>query len=441
MLWAGPLVIQGQLYRRGLHRVFRPLHRWLDGSHVLRRFAAKCIYRRAVHVDYFAATVLFAVGFFLPLAGVLALQIATQSVPWYVIGAYYFVWIGPGGRTLAAAYTFAHREGHVPGGRMYRPWLGNRMGNIFENWVGVWFGIIPYLFSTSHLLLHHRLNGGKGDPIYTWDIDRTKFRDVMRYMWQFFRYISGISSVVEFRRQRGVLRAIDRGCRMLIRGVVIYWLCVPAAILTLLVATGSSISSALIFLLFIYFQPILAMCCFLALLNLAQHGFLEFDQHGRHVEHVTNMTVLDGYDDSYGEDYHLAHHKSPSAGHDRLTEHVQAEQRGWQRHHGSVFKKTTIFEVAILMILGRFDVLIRNHYVDYSNGALSQEELADLFRRRARRTEMSYEEYEFQYLPRLRESVKELVRSGVCASENSAYVYQAHCNLQCDLKLPADASR
>ena len=440
VLWAVPVVVQGQAYRRGLHRVFRPVHRLLDGSPALRRFAAKHIYRRPAHVDYFATAILFAFGFGLSLGGLFALQIVTKSLPWYVVIAYYFIWVGPGARFMAAAYTFAHREGHLPGGRMYRPKIGNRVGNFFENWIGPWYGTIPYNFSTSHLFLHHRLNGGKGDPIYVWDIDRTNFWDVMRYQWRVFRYMTGISSLKEFRCQRGVLRAADRARRTLIKGMVIYWILLPAAILTLLTATGSSLFSALLFLFFIYFQPLCAMSCFLSLLNLGWHGFLEFDEAGRHVKHVTSGTILDGPDDSYGEDFHVAHHHFPSIGHDRLTEHVEAERQEWGRCHGSVFENTTILELSVLVILGRFDILIGNHYVDCSQGSLSRDELVDLFERRAQRKEMSYEEYEFGYLPRLRESAGELVSSGVCDSENGAYVYQAHRNLQRNLKVPADQS-
>lgn len=429
ILWAGPMVIQGLLYRLGLHRVLRPIHRLLHRSQTLRRFAAKYIYRQQLHVDYFATAILFAFWFLLPLSAVIALQVTSKSLSWYVVLIYYFIWVGPGARCMAAAYTFAHREGHLPGGRMYRPWIRKLTGNVFENWIGIWFGIIPHSFSTTHLLLHHRLDAGKGDPIYLWDIDRTSFWDVMRYQWRFFRYMTGLSSVIELRREQGVLRAIDRGRRQLVRGAITYWFCVPAVILTLLMTTGSSLLSALLFLFFIYFQPLCGISCFLSLINIGQHGFLEFDHTGRHVKHVTSVTIIDGFDDSFGEDFHLAHHYSPSIGHDRMTEHVATESVHWGSTHGSVFEKTTIFELAVLMLLGRFDVLVRNHYVDYSQGELSEEELAELFKRRAQCKEMSYEEYEFRYLPRLKETVEELVESGVCTSKNGAYVYQAHRNL------------
>ena len=429
VLWAGPIVIQGQLYRWGLHRVLRPIHRALDGSRALRSFATKHIYRHPLHVDYFATALLFAFWFLLPLGAVIALQVTTKSLPWYVILMYYFVWVGPGGRCMAAVYTFAHREGHSPGGRMYRPWIQRLTGNFFENWIGPWFGIVPYSFSTTHLFLHHRFDSGKGDPSYLWDIDRTNFWDVMRYQWRFLCMMAGFRSLAEFRREQGVLPTIDRARRKLLRGTVIYWLCVPAAILALLVATGSSLMSALLFLFFIYFQPLVCMTCFLSLINLAWHGFLEFDDAGRPVKHVVSTTIIDGLDNSYGEDYHLAHHYFPSIGHNGLTEHAADERENWASWHGSVFEKTTIVEMAVLMILGRFDVLIRKHYVDYSQGTLSEDELAKLFERRAQLKEMSYEEYEFRYLPQMKKTVEELVENGTCASKNSAYIYQAHHNL------------
>ena len=43
---------------------------------------------------------------------------------------------------------------------------------------------------------------------------------------------------------------------------------------------------------------------------------------------------------------------------------------------------------------------------------------------------MTYERYEFRYLPGLRNRVRELVKAGVCKDENRAFVYQSHHNVQ-----------
>ena len=49
---------------------------------------------------------------------------------------------------------------------LYRKWLRKSVGNVFETWVGCLFGNIPYNFTTSHIHIHHRLDGGKGDTFY-----------------------------------------------------------------------------------------------------------------------------------------------------------------------------------------------------------------------------------------------------------------------------------
>lgn len=435
LFWAVPVMVQGQLFRHGLGRPLRRVYRLLDGSPAIRRFATKHVYRRPVHVDYFVSAILVTVSTAAGLGAVFGWQIATGSLPWWLVAAYYFVWVGPGGRGMAAAYTFAHREGHLPGGRMYRPWLGERVGNFFENWFGIWYGIVPYNFSTTHVLLHHRLDGGKGDPVYLWDLDRTSFGDTMLYQWRMSCYMTGIGGLIEFRRQRGVLPAIDRAYGILRRGILIYWVCVPMAILGVLTATGSSLSSTLIFLFFIYLQPLCGMVGVHLLVNIGWHGFLEFDKAGQQVEHVTSGTIIDGFDDSFGEDHHVAHHHFPAIAHDEQSEYSVAQRQAWASCHGAVFEKTTIFELAIMMLFGQFDRLIRNHYLDFA-GDLEPEQLAALFERRAKRKEMSYEEYEFRYLPRLRDRVRELVANGTCSNENQGYRYQAHCNLQSDLSIP-----
>ena len=418
----------------------RPVFSVLDRSATLRRFAARRVYRRAVHVDYFASALLFLVGLAIALGVVFTWQVRFGALPWWLVAAYYFAWVGFGARAIATAYTLAHREGHVARGGMYRPWIRKYIGNIFENRVGVWYGIVPHTFSTSHVLLHHRLNGGKADPQYLWDLDRTKFGDMLLYQRRFLLYMTGISSLAEFRRQRALHPAIQSAHTTLRRGMLIYHVYVPSAIIALLLATGSSVPSAIAFWFFIYLQPLLAMSFLVALVNWGQHGFLEHDSNGRIIECVTASTILDGHDNSFWEDHHLAHHLQPSAVHDKYAEIQSSQISEWARRHGAVFKRTSVIEIAVLLQLGRIDRLIDQYYVDYS-GTLDRDELVALFVRRAQRKEMSYEDYEFRYLPRLREAVPRLVEQGVFTSENRAYLFQAHHNVDSDLNVVHNSAR
>jgi len=55
------------------------------------------------------------------------------------------------------------------------------------------------------------------------------------------------------------------------------------------------------------------MSFFLALVNWAFHAFIELDASGRHLPHVNALTILDGQDDNFGEDDHMARRPSSPA--------------------------------------------------------------------------------------------------------------------------------
>ena len=434
LIWAIPITGQGQAFKKVLHYVCSPIYNLVDRNPAIRRFAETHVYRKPVHVDYFATAIFFTTGALLALGTVFYVQITTGSLPWWLIAIYCFAWVGFGGRGMGAAYTFAHREGHLAGGRMYKPWIRDHIGNFFENWGGFFYGGVPYNFSTSHNLLHHRLNAGKGDPFYMWDIDRTKFGDLMLYQWRIFVYMTGWSSLKEFAQQRDI-RRMDEAYRTLRKGFVLFWLAGPTAITTGLLLAGSGLGSALLFVFFIYFQPLCAMSFFLATLNIGFHGLIEFDENGKHIECIASSTIVDGQDDSFGEDDHMAHHYFGNVEHVDLLTHQASQRDVWAKHHATVFKELSIIELGIFIHLGLFEMLVDKHYVDYAHD-LSKPELMALLHERAQRKEMDYEDYEFRYLPNLRATARELVRRGTCKTENQAYIYQAHHNVQFDLSIP-----
>ena len=428
LFWAVPIVIQGRAYKLGLRRVLAPIYERIDGSPRVRRFAARWIYKRPVHVDYFARTLLLLVSTVIAFGVVTWWQVSHGSLPIGLIFLYYLAWVGFGGRIMGAAYTFAHREGHRPDGGLYRPWIRKIFGNVVENWLGVFYGNVPYNFSASHNLLHHRLDGGKGDPFYMWDIDRSSWSDLMLYFHRIFVYMTGWSSLRAFKTQERGGR-MDRAYRQLRKGFLLYWVAAPAVIIAGLTAAGSTLPSALAFVFFIYLQPLCAMSIFIALLNVPFHGFLEFEEDGAHIPCVNSATIIDGEDDSFGEDDHMAHHYFMAVEHRDLPAHQLTQREEWARRHASVFKELSIIELSVFMLLKQWKRIAEKHYVDYS-GKLTPEEIALMLEQRAKRVEMSYEDYEFEYLPRIRETTEELVRRGTCANLSQAYRYQAHHNLQ-----------
>jgi hypothetical protein len=131
IFWAVPIFGQGQVWKKALQYVLHPLYNLVDRHAGARKFAATYIYERPHYADFFATMVLVTISSIAMIGYVLYHQIKFGFLPWYVVFGYYCAWVGFGGRSMGAAYTFAHKEGHFK--LMYKPWIRNTIGHWFEN--------------------------------------------------------------------------------------------------------------------------------------------------------------------------------------------------------------------------------------------------------------------------------------------------------------------
>lgn len=303
-------------------------------------------------------------------------QLTYGVLPWWLIAGYYCSWVGVGGTSMGSAYSLAHKEGHYYA--FYQKWLRDIVGHFFENWLGVFWGNIPWNFTTSHVYIHHRLDGGMGDTFYEWDLDRSSMADFMLYISRIFMHIIGYSSLKYFYAQGQKAKAVQ-----LETGMKVYW----GVILAILAITRSPA-----FVFWVILEPLFCMNYFLALINMGYHGFIEFDQDGKHVDMVNSSAIVDGEDDFFGEDDHMAHHYNTGVYFRDLPDHQASQKEEYKRVRASVFQKLSIIELSIFIVLGLWDKLA-DHYVDYT-GKMSREEIKAMLKERAQRKETTYELYQ-----------------------------------------------
>eukprot|EP00005_Dracoamoeba_jomungandri_P009593 CAMPEP_0174268062 /NCGR_PEP_ID=MMETSP0439-20130205/36035_1 /TAXON_ID=0 /ORGANISM="Stereomyxa ramosa, Strain Chinc5" /LENGTH=435 /DNA_ID=CAMNT_0015355997 /DNA_START=108 /DNA_END=1412 /DNA_ORIENTATION=- len=378
LFWAVHIVMQGVAWKQlGMRHICRPIYNLIDLSPTCRAFAAKYIYRKQIYTDFFAISMFFIFSFVVSLGVVTYWQVTYGYLPWWLLFTYYSFWVGFGGRGMGAAYSFAHREAHDR--YLYKKWILNYIGNPFENWIGPFFGNIPNNFSTSHIKIHHRLQAGKGDTFYQWDLDRTSWHDFMLYQTRILVHMLGYSSLRYF----GAEERFHKQYSQLLSGSVKYYLLYPAVIL--LVTASPS------FLFWIYVQPLFCMTYFLAFINFGFHGWIEFDENGKSIECVNSTAIIDGEDDYFGEDDHMAHHYFTNIFWRDLPKHQETQKKIWIKHHASVFRETSILELSLYLLLKDWNYLYE-HYVDYS-GEMTKEEIMEMLETRAKRKEMTYEEY------------------------------------------------
>jgi hypothetical protein len=260
---------------------------------------------------------------------------------------------------------------------MYKGWFKRNIGNIFENGLGMFFGNVPYNFSHSHVAIHHQYNGGCGDTFYMWDIDRSSLFDFMLYVHRIFMYMSGWSSYKFFLGHNMYSKA-----DALKSGMLQYY-CFGLVVM--------AITRSPSFVYWIYFQPLISMGYFLAMINVGYHGFIEFDQLGKTIPVVNSTTLIEGEDDSFGEDDHMAHHYNSGVFYRDLKALQKSKEEEFIRCKASVFRGLSIVELSIFILLGLWDK-IADHYVDYSN-SMTKEEIKAMLITRAQRIELEYEQY------------------------------------------------
>ena len=123
------------------------------------------------------------------------------------------------------------------------------------------------------------------------------------------------------------------------------------------------------------------------------HGFIAYDEKGKQVPCVNSLTIIDGMDDYFGEDDHMAHHYSPQTWYTDVATYQAKMHKDLVQHHGSVFKEVSIVELSCLILFNQFERIAEKHFVNHA-GVLSNQEVADLLRSRARVKEIEYDDYQ-----------------------------------------------
>jgi len=197
------------------------------------------------------------------------------------------------------------------------------------------------------------------------------------YVSRIFMHMIGYSSSAYF-TSLGQKSRSD----VIVQGMVKY----TAAGVAMLVATKS-----VLFVFWIFIQPLICMTFFLALINFGFHGFIEYDENGQSIHCVNSSTIIEGDDDYFGEDDHMAHHYNSNVGYKDLPALQASKIEEFKANKASVFRKLSILELSIFVLFGLWDKLA-DHYVDYS-GKMTREEIKEMLKVRAQRKEMSPEEY------------------------------------------------
>ena len=195
------------------------------------------------------------------------------------------------------------------------------------------------------------------------------------------------------------------------QGIITYW---SVAVVLLVITRSFS------FVFWIYLEPLICMTYFLAFINYGFHGFLEFDGEGKNLTVVDATAIIEGEDDYFGEDDHMAHHYYLSVYYKDLPAHQKTMEGDFRKYKGSVFRGCSILELSMYIIFSMWDQLA-DHYVDYT-GKMTRDEIKEMLKIRAKRKQISYERYEEYAANPTLEARKELL------ADIQTFIQENKCN-------------
>ncbi|KAL0491684.1 hypothetical protein AKO1_010155 [Acrasis kona] len=271
-----------------------------------------------------------------------------------------FLRIGPRFRFFTYVHVLLHKEGHDHKGFFKGSF--SVLNNIVTWWIGPFYGGVPNNYCTAHNKIHHRYDNQIGDVHTNLDLDRSKLLSFFKYVPRFGMYWTGFSPL-HFFHSKGDYRLFFSQ----LLGVAYFY--------------G-------IFLCFFLWSPLFAVgyilypqvedVVFFGGISYLWHSF--YDPKDPDNQYINSVTVLNGKDNVWNEDYHVVHHTEPRTHWSDYDKHFTNNTDIYRRNKATMFSDTEEGELLFLMLQGNFRRLAEL-FVDLDN-KMTIEEKEELIRYR-----------------------------------------------------------
>mmetsp|Transcript_76462 Transcript_76462/g.231795 ORF Transcript_76462/g.231795 Transcript_76462/m.231795 type:complete len:528 (+) Transcript_76462:56-1639(+) len=275
---------------------------------------------------------------------------------------YHILRLGPRFKFFAHAHVLVHKSGHDHRGFFKGPL--RYMNGIVEWWVTLFYGVVPMNYSVAHMKIHHRWHNDVDDVHTNLDMDRTRFGSFLMYIPRFTLYWIGISpaALLIKRREWAFLRQLLGGMAVYYGITALLWSWSPA------------------FCLLYWVYPHVEANLFLCAISYIWHAFVEESDPGN--QYVNSVTILEGHDNIWNEDYHVVHHHAPNCHWSDAPKHFEERKEEYAKVYATIFRDTEEGMLIKWFFENNFDQMAA-HFVDLS-GKLTHEEKKVLLMKRLR---------------------------------------------------------
>lgn len=316
--------------------------------------------------DHFMVPTLMLQGMFIPLFFSFCLyQHVHYGFSPLLAFVYHLIRVGPFVSNFAYTYTLCHKEGHSSRIGMFAKPYSYVLKNVWNWWIGVFYGVVPSTFAYGHSLNHHTYNNDHDDVVTTWDRPRDNFFNYVRYVPRWLSYSLNLSTVVQFTKEKNY--------------TVVGHMLMGSLYYTTFLAIFFKINPGFACVYLIY--PLVEASLLLSAINWSWHSFLDPDTKNVYAHSVT---IFNGPITSnvLNEDYHVVHHQYPGA---HWTKHPALYEKHKQEYIDNVatcFDNTHAMELFFLAVSKQYEILA-DKFVDVG-GKMTRDEIVSLIKTRLR---------------------------------------------------------
>eukprot|EP00929_Paragymnodinium_shiwhaense_P030283 TRINITY_DN17187_c0_g1_i1.p1 TRINITY_DN17187_c0_g1~~TRINITY_DN17187_c0_g1_i1.p1 ORF type:complete len:469 (+),score=79.21 TRINITY_DN17187_c0_g1_i1:101-1507(+) len=273
---------------------------------------------------------------------------------------YHFVRIGPRFRFFAHIHTLFHKEGHAHGGLFKDSF--SMFNGLCEWWIGPFYGLIPGSYRVAHTKIHHRWHNDVDDIHTNLDLDRTDPLQFVKWIPRFSIYWTGIGPLALFmkRGEWGYVKELGSG-------ILTYY-----AVTVLLLLWNPTF--AICYWIYPHVEGMLG----LGVIAYLWHSFVDEDDPGN--IYVNSLTILDGHDNVWNEDYHVVHHHFPGVHWTDVPDQYWKDIDKYKACTATIFRDTEQ-GMLIKWLLGQEWDEMAKHFVDL-NDKLTHDEKRELLIKR-----------------------------------------------------------
>jgi len=273
---------------------------------------------------------------------------------------YHYLRIGPRFRLFAHMHTLFHKEGHSHKG-FWKPNFQIFQG-VCEWWIGPFYGLVPGNYAIAHNKIHHRWHNDVDDIHTNLDLDRTVFRSFVMYIPRFALYWNSFGPLALLFK-RGEWEYFTK----LAYGALAYYL------VTLLLFLWDPL-----FCICYWIYPHYEATIGLGAIAYLWHAFVDEADPGN--QYVNSVTILEGQDNVWNEDYHVVHHHFPGVHWTQMPAQYEKDLEKYKACTATIFRDTEQGMLLKMLFSNDWDGMAA-HFVDLNDKLNHEEKKALLLKR------------------------------------------------------------